>query len=162
MQKVRNVVLLALAAASCATVPPRHGNFLKSTTVDQQKLADETVKQMVAIWAPAKTRLEMRQATPDAFGTALVKGLRDNGYAVAELDQSKHIEKQAALAEKESGEPIVAPNEAKTYSLMYVLDQAGNANLYRLILMVGSQSITRPYLEQDGALVPGGYWARKE
>jgi hypothetical protein len=46
--------------------------------------------------------------------------------------------------------------------LRYVLDQAGDSNLYRLTLMVGNQSITRPYLAQDGTLAPAGYWVRKE
>jgi hypothetical protein len=36
-----------------------------------------------------------------------------------------------------------------------VLDQAGDSNLYRLTLMVGNQSITRPYLAQDGTLRAG-------
>jgi len=43
-----------------------------------------------------------------------------------------------------------------------VLDQAGDSNLYRLTLLVGNQSITRPYLVQDGSFAPAGYWVRKE
>jgi hypothetical protein len=46
--------------------------------------------------------------------------------------------------------------------LRYVLDQAGDSNLYRLTLMVGNQSITRPYLAQNGTFAPAGYWVRKE
>ena len=38
----------------------------------------------------------------------------------------------------------------------------GDWNLYRLTLMVGNQSITRPYLAQNGTFAPAGYWVRKE
>jgi hypothetical protein len=44
--------------------------------------------------------------------------------------------------------------------LRYVLDQADS--LYRLTLLVGVQSISRPYVAENGTAQPAGYWARRE
>ena len=51
---------------------------------------------------------------------------------------------------------------AASGQIAYVLDHAGESELYRLTLMVGNQSITRPYLVQNGTFTPAGYWMRKE
>ena len=158
MRKIAFVAVLALALSGCATNSP-YGNHLQSASVDQQKLAGEAVKQLVVLWPPAKTRLELQQVTPDAFGAALVKGLRDSGYALVEFNPA--AAKTNASAASAPSPTVVAPASASLL-LRYVLDQAGAPNLYHLTLMVGNQSISRPYLEQDGALVPAGYWVRKE
>lgn len=160
MRKIAFVAVLALALAGCAT-NSLYGNHLQSATVDQQKLADEAVKQLAVLWPPAMTRFELQHVTPDAFGAALVKGLRDSGYALVEF--SPEAAKANASVASAPSPAVVAPASAtKSLPLRYVLDQAGAPNLYRLTLTVGDQSITRPYLEQDGALVAAGYWVRKE
>nr|BCU00828.1 conjugal transfer protein TrbH [uncultured bacterium] len=160
MRKIAFVAVLALALTGCATTSP-YGNYLQSATVDQQKLAGEAVKQLATLWPPAKTRFELQQATPDAFGAGLVKELRESGYALLEFNPE--AAKAKASASTEAAPAVEAPASAtKALPLRYVLDQAGTSNLYRLTLTVGNQSITRPYLEQDGALVPAGYWVRKE
>lgn len=156
MRKIVLAVAFAVALAGCTTSP--YGNFLKDTAaqVDQTKLAGEAVKQLVTLWPPAKTQFELQQATPDVFGAELTKGLRERGYALLEY----HPEAAKAKAKiAATGTPASATT---TLPLFYVLDKAGDANLYRLTLKVGNQTITRPYLEQDGALVPAGYWVRKE
>ena len=146
------VAVLALALAGCATTSP-YGNYLQSATVDQQKLAGAAVKQLATLWPPAQTRFALQQATPDAFGAALVAALRESGYALLEFNPDAAQAKASAEA---------APDAEAPVSLGYVLDPAGDSNLYRLTLAVGTQSITRPYREQDGALVPAGSWAHKE
>ena len=146
------VAVLALALAGCATTSP-YGNYLQSATVDQQKLAGEAVKQLATFWPPARTRFELQQATPDAFGAALVAAMRESGYALLEFNP-------AAAPAKASAE--AAPDAEAPVSLGYVLDQAGAPNLYRLTLTVGNQSISRLYREQDGELAPAGYWAHQE
>ena len=100
-------------------------------------------------WPPAKTRLELKQATPDAFGIALVKGLRESGYAIVEFSPNQ-IEGPSAA-------------EANILPLGYALDQIGSddANIYRLTLLVGNESLTRPYIEKNGSVIPG-YWTHKE
>lgn len=57
---------------------------------------------------------------------------------------------------------IAASTAATTLPLSYVLDQAGTDNLFRLNLIVGAQSISRPYRLQDGRLLPLGMWIRRE
>jgi hypothetical protein len=140
-------VALAIAFTGCATSP--YGNYLKSATVDQQKLAGEAVQQLGTLWPPAKTRFELKQATPDAFGVALIKGLRERGYAVMEFHPKQKSSPHAS--------------DTRTRPLRYVLNQVkgDTSNLYQLTVLVGTESITRPYLEQNGTVVPG-YWTHKE
>ena len=145
MRKIIFAALFVLALGGCATTG-QYGNFVPPTaTVDQQQLA--------VLYPPAKTRLELQQATPDAFGQALVLTLRERGYALLEFNPASA--KAQATAASEPASPAALP-------LRYVLDQAGDSNLYRLTLLVGNQSITRPYLVQDGSFAPAGYWVRKE
>ena len=59
-----------------------YGNHLAIGELEQERLAIEAVRQLASIYAPAKTRLELKQPTPDAFGLTLVKELRDRGYAI--------------------------------------------------------------------------------
>jgi hypothetical protein len=133
-----------------AQQPRLTATYLQSATVDQQKLASEAVKQLATLYPPAKTRFELQQATPDAFGAGLVKELRESGYALLEFNPEAAKAKASASA---AAPAVEAPASAtKALPLRYVLDQAGTSNLYRLTLLVGNQSITRPYLEQDGTL----------
>jgi len=149
MIKLTLAAVAALALAGCATTS-QYGNYLPTATVDQQNwFAIEAVKQLARRWPPAKTRLELKQATPDAFGIALVKGLRESGYSVLEFSP-KQIEDPSTT-------------EANILPLHYALDQIGSddANIYRLTLLVGTESLTRPYIEQNGSVIPG-YWTHKE
>ena len=153
MRKTTIAALFVLALSGCATTG-QYGNFVPPTAaVDQQQLAREAVQQLAVLYPPAKTRLELQQATPDAFGQALVLTLRERGYALLEFNPASA--KAQATAASEPASPAALP-------LRYVLDQAGDSNLYRLTLLVGHQSITRPYLVQDGSFAPAGYWVRKE
>ncbi|WP_039816517.1 lipoprotein [Xanthomonas arboricola] len=153
MRKIIFAALFVLALGGCATTG-QYGNFVPpAAAVDQQQLAREAAQQLVALYPPAKTRLELKQATPDAFGQALVLTLRERGYALLEFNPAS-ANAQATAA--------VEPAGLAGLPLRYVLDQAGDTNLYRLTLLVGNQSITRPYLVQDGSFAPAGYWVRKE
>ncbi|WP_404361587.1 conjugal transfer protein TrbH [Methylotuvimicrobium sp. KM1] len=143
MRRISLAALAALSLAGCVTSP--YGNHLRHVSVDQQKLADDAVKQLATLWPPAKTQFELKQTTPDVFGNALVKNLRESGYAVMEF----------------------SPNTTEDNTLLplrYVLSQikGENGNLYHLTLWVGTESITRPYIEQNGMVMPGGYWTHKE
>lgn len=145
----------ALILAGCATTVPPYGNYLQSRPEVQHKLADEAVKQLSALWPPARTRFALQQPTADAFGEALVKGLRESGYALEEFSPG------AALVRGAEGS-TVAGESSRPLPLSYVLDAAGEAMLYRLTLKIGAQSLTRPYRLQDDVLVPVGYWVKKE
>jgi hypothetical protein len=142
MRRISLAALAALSLAGCATSP--YGNHLHSVSVDQQKLADDAVKQLTTLWPPAKTRFELKQATPDVFGNALVQNLRERGYAVMEFSPNT---------------TAVTTQLPLRYVLSKIKSESGN--LYHLTLLVGTESITRPYLEQNGIVVPG-YWTHKE
>ena len=151
MRKLIIAALFALTLAGCATTG-QYGNFVPAAA-GQQQIATDAVQQLATLYPPAKTRFELHQATPDAFGLALVNTLRERGYALLEFNPASA--KAQATAASEPASPAALP-------LRYVLDQAGDSNLYRLTLLVGHQSITRPYLVQDGSFAPAGYWVRKE
>lgn len=133
-----------------------YGNFVEQQPSAQgAKLADDAVLQLAASYAPAQTRFELRQATPDAFGRRLVESLRAKGYAVQEQKQPSGDHAGASANDTR----LPAPTGLE---LNYIVDRAGNPPLYRLTVLVGSQSMTRAYLEQDGALKAAGAWVRKE
>ena len=161
MRKIIFAALFVLALGGCATTG-QYGNFVPPTaTVDQQQLAREAVQQLAVLYPPAKTRLELQQPTPDPFGQALVKSLRDKGYALLEYAPAGASTQAPASAASQASAPATTAASGGL-PLRYVLDQAGDSNLYRLTLMVGNQSITRPYLAQNGTFAPAGYWVRKE
>ena len=77
-----------------------YGNFIPSTsTVDQEKIADNAVQQLLGMYLPARTALELKQPTPDPFGQALVRSLRDKGYALMEYIEPKEND-QGATAQQ--------------------------------------------------------------
>ncbi|PRD67630.1 conjugal transfer protein TrbH [Malikia spinosa] len=162
MRKMASLALLALALGGCATTSQSpYGNFVQSAALDQQKLAADAVQQLATLYVPARTRLELQQPTPDPFGQALVKTLRDKGYALLEFTPAG-APAQASASATSQPSPAATPAVPGGLSLRYVLDQAGDSNLYRLTIMVGSQSITRAYLAQNGVFAPAGSWVRKE
>jgi hypothetical protein len=168
---MRNPTFLALhlaglaglvSLAGCAT-PERsaYGNFTQSAPAAmEQTLADDAVKQLVVLYPPATTRLDLQQATPDAFGSRLVESLRAKGYALLEF---KPGAKTAALPATATATDRATDRTASAGKpLRYILDQF-DANLYRLTVRVGDQSLTRAYAPaQSGTLRPAGAWVRKE
>jgi hypothetical protein len=138
--------LLALLVAGCATHPP-YGHFAASPAAVDEVMAADAVKQLTALYPPAKTRLTLAQPTPDLFGRALVKGLRQQGYALRELAP------QGAKT---------APHAESGLALAYVLDDTESLSLYRLTLHIGSQALSRGYRLENGTGVPASAWTRRE
>ncbi|EHW7386064.1 conjugal transfer protein TrbH [Escherichia coli] len=162
MRKIISVIVLAASLAGCAT--SQYGSFVKSSpAVFDQKMATDTVTQLVKLYPPATTRLELQQATPDTFGIALVNNLRAQGYAVMEY---KPVAASAtpASATAADGKSAVQPAQSTLpgYPLRYVLDQFSGTNMYRVTVLVGSQSLTRAYTAQNDTVLPAGAWVRKE
>lgn len=75
--------LLLAGLAGCAThdaTNAPYGNFVQDAPAAcDQKMAADAVKRLLVLYPPARTRFELRQITPDAFGTALVAALRSKG-----------------------------------------------------------------------------------
>jgi hypothetical protein len=155
MRDVVCTLLCALGLAGCASTPAPYGNFIGEAPAGYDLIvAQDTARQLATIYPPAYTRFELQQATADAFGTRLTASLRARGYAVRELVPSSGV--QEAPAGKEGNPAAVVP----VRRLRYVLDRA--ADLYRVTLEVGDQSMSRAYLPQGDALHPAGAWVRKE
>lgn len=155
MRLTARSLLCMLGLAGCAASPAPYGNFVHEGPAGYDRtVAEDGVRQLAAVYPPANTRFDLQQATQDAFGKRLTATLRAQGYAVRESAASPIA--QSAAARGEGSAATAAP----ALPLRYVLDQA--SGLYRVTLHVGSQSLTRAYLAQNGALQPAGAWVRKE
>lgn len=142
MRNIAIIALIPLILGGCAHYASL-GNFANNPAAIDRIIAEDAVKQIVALYPPAKTSFELKQPTQDAFGSGLVSGLRKQGFALMEAHHD-----EATIS---------------ALPLRYVLDKTGGeTSLYRLTVMVGDQSITRPYREQNSTVVPAGYWAHKE
>ena len=136
MRKTAFLALLVVGLAGCATTAPStYGNFTQSAPAAfNQTMADDAVKQLVAVYPPASTRFDLQ-------------------HALLEF-------KPAAPASAASAATDATATAGKP--LRYILDQA-ESNLYRVTLLVGNQSLTRAYsAAQNGTLYPAGAWVRKE
>lgn len=166
MNKLIAAMLLSIALSGCVTTAPApYGNFIEGK--GQATIASDTVAQLVKLYPPAKTRFVLQQpAAEDAFGAALVKGLRAEGYAI-----SIHAPVKGRQPETEG------------VQLSYVLDKAGD-NLYISLRFnphpssgrpqvgdiqkysmenkTSEQALSRAYLRRGGELLPAGYWAWRE
>ncbi|ATH80268.1 conjugal transfer protein TrbH [Pseudomonas sp. KHPS1] len=133
--------------AACANSP--YGNFAEhSTPAINQQLASATVRQLVILHPPAKTRLHIAQETTDGYGIALVRSLRASGYSLQEFNPRAAVEKTTKTA------PPLQIN--------YIVDAPGDGNLYRVTLLVGHEILSRAYTIQNDRLLAAGVWVRKE
>lgn len=150
MLKITSILVLPITffvLASCATSP--YGNFLKNTvTLNQQQIASDTVQQLVTLYPPAKTSFRLEHSCSDQFGQSFVNNLRTQGYALLEFGSQEKLKAQTS--------------STSTLPLSYVIDQTKGMNLFRITVIVGNQTITRAYHQQDEATVPAGYWTRQE
>lgn len=150
------VLLCAVGLAGCATAPPPYGNFIREAPEGYGRtVAEDAVRQLTVVYPPANTRFDLQQPIPDPFGTWLTQSLRAKGYAVQEGAADPVAQGRATHGE--GGMAVGAP---AVFLLRYVFDRA--ADLYRVTLLVGDQSLTRAYLAQNGAIHPAGAWVRKE
>ena len=141
MQRMGPVAcLLLFLAAGCAKRSP-YGNFVASAPLDADLLARDATHALVTFYPPALTRIRIPELSPDAFGAALVEGLRKRGYAV------------------DSG-PALGDEAGKL--LRYVVDSAGDNALYQVTLLVDGHTLARPYRLEKGVLAPAGLWVHKE
>ena len=141
------MLLVGLAGCASTSAPATYGSFVQAPVpTDDKAMADDVVKKLAALYPPAKTRFNLQHATPDVFGIAMVTTMRAKGYAVAEVTPGAQ---PAALAAGEQ-------------SLAYILDQPLDAGLYRVTVLVNSQTLSRVYQSAGGAVTPAGAWVRKE
>lgn len=158
---MRNLFIVAVIASSlagCASrpAPAVVGNFAdRAVPAHGKAMADDAARKLVALYPPARTRFNLRQSTPDAFGASLVTALRAKGYALSEFLPAPAAVQPASTAPGTS-------SQSGDASLAYVVDQPLEAGQYRVTVLVNNQSLSRLYEARDGAIAPAGYWIRKE
>lgn len=161
----RSVMVIALSSSACvlvgcAAVPGAtpydkvYGNHAAAPAALDQKAASDAIRQLVSLYPPASTRFDLAQPTPDAFGTALVAGLRERGFAL--------MDAQAGSGSTMAADANGASTGAGGLELRYLLDRPGAGDLYRLTLAIGTQRLSRPYMIQNGTPYAAGAWVRKE
>lgn len=139
---------LLFGLAGCATdgyetvtlpMPEKMGN----------RMATDAIKQLQALYPPGQTQFNIGQPVPqtDVFGTALVKALRETGYAVQEYSPDRSTRASGGL------------------NVRYSVDKPETnlmAGLYRLKLSVGNSVLTRAYTVNNQLATPAGAWAVME
>lgn len=160
MRRLLIVLALAVLASGCAVRNTHFGNFTQpvSMAFDQQVAAD-AVEKLHALYPPARTQFDLLQPANDVFGRALIRGLREQGFAVREFNsQAPNVHQEVVKEADEKLKPTYIPNVA----LGYVLDRNGTENFYRLTLSVGGQKLGRAYaITAEGDARPIGYWTRE-
>jgi hypothetical protein len=148
-----------MGLAGCVTAPAPYGNFAQNTDqANNKKIADDAVKQLVALYPPASTRFDLQHATADIFGLYLIESMRLKGFAVLESKPESNTANVSALLSAK-GEVLTTSGLA----LSYIFDQAKDSDLYRLTLVINhQQSLGRVYQLRDGTMYPAGYWVHKE
>ena len=149
---LRITILLIFLANLIGCVTTHYGNYAVAPESFNKEMANDTAKQLVALYPPARTRLVFKQPNKDLYGTSLVASLRAKGYSVVET-QEKGIKFS-----------VRAPSASSIFGidLCYVVDSPIRNKLYRVTVILGHQSISRAYTLQNGSIVPIGYWVRKE
>ena len=154
-----------ICLAGCATTgtgtPSAYGNFIVSApAAHETQLADDAARQLLLLYPPACTRLDLRQASADGFGKQLVELLRSQGYALQEVQPPVGVPSTAATP---APTPVAnAPDAAASVAFNYVLDAIASPKLYRVTLVLDGQTISRAYVPQSETIHPAGAWVRKE
>jgi hypothetical protein len=157
--KISFLLALTLTVAGCVTTNTSgYGNFVESKTIDQTMLAKNALETLKSIYPPALTKFQMQHAHTDVFGVTLVNGLRDHGYSLMEYKPGESAVKPGCGFKPEA--PLIqAKEQPEMLPVCYILDEANN--VFRLTLLVGAESLTRPYVERESEPQPVGYWVRK-
>ncbi|MCS6730427.1 conjugal transfer protein TrbH, partial [Proteus mirabilis] len=117
------------------------------------KIAVDSVSQLIKVHPPAKTQLIISQKTTDNFGSSFVNELRKRGYSITEtyIENKKINNEKKNTTKNNTGIPI-----------SYILDKFSDANYYRVTINIGNQSISRLYENNNNTVIPAGYWVMKE
>lgn len=155
-------IVLSLLMAGCATpathVPGPYGNFVANAPAQHEtQLAADAARQLQRLYPPAMTRLSLRHASDDRFGQQLVERLRTQGYAV-----QQPATKLGTATSTGSTQAVAPSTDAAGIPFSYVLDAVTSPKLYRVTLMLGSQTLTRAYSLQSDTVHAAGAWVRKE
>ena len=162
MRRLSLVLGIGLGFLLASCVSPPYGYLINGAVPPQmpERLAQDTVTRMEALYPPAHTRLALTHPATDAYGLALMEALRRKGYGV--LDYRVHTRMNSSTRDDM---PIaVQPAVSREADLRfgYVVDGPFEPRLYRVTVFIGSQSLSRAYHMDEQAIAQAGAWVRKE
>lgn len=151
MRRFALLMLLAAGVAGCATTSRQAASSIQGEPAEAMAL--DAGHQLALLYPAAATQFNLRQRSDSDFGVALVKALRDQGFAV--LEQERSSDRNAEAANKVEA--------AKGNDLRYAVVELGDGSgLYGVTVNVGSRALTRAYTDVGGNVSPAGAWVRKE
>jgi len=125
-----------------------------------ERLAQDTVTRMEALYPPAHTRLALTHPATDPYGRALLETLRQKGYGVLEPRGNTRTTLTTRADMHTPIEPVMSQDEG--VPLRYVVDGPFEPHLYRLTVFIGNQSLSRVYRLDQSVIAQAGAWVRKE
>ncbi len=152
---------IGLLLAGC--VGPSPYGYLVSATVPPQmpeRLAQDTVTRMEALYSPAHTHLALTHPATDPYGMALIEALRRKGYGVMEPRVNTRTYPSTRDDMPVAVQPAVSHTEGLPFG--YVVDGPFESRLYRVTVFIGSQSLSRVYRMDQHVLAQAGAWVRRE
>ncbi len=161
MRRLSVVLGIGLVLAGCVSPSP-YGYLVKGAVLPQmpERLAQDTVTRMEALYPPAHTRLALTHPATDAYGVALIEALRRKGYGVME----SRVNTRTTLTTRDDRPvavpPAVSHKEGQPFG--YVVDGPFEPRLYRVTVFIGSQSLSRAYRMDEQMITQAGAWVRKE
>jgi hypothetical protein len=161
MRRLSLVLWVGLLLAGCLSPLP-YGYLVSGTVPPQmpERLAQDTVTRMEALYPPAHTRLALTHPATDPYGLALIEALRRKGYGVME----SRVTTRTNYSTRDDGpgpaEPVV--HTEKGIPLRYVVDGPFEDRLYRITVFIGNQSLSRVYHMDQQVIARAGAWVRKE
>ena len=161
MQRVTLMLWVGCLLAGCVGPAP-YGYLVQEAVPPQmlERLAQDTVTGMEALYPPAHTRLAVTHPATDPYGVALIETLRQKGYGVLESRVTTRTTPSTRADMQRIIEPVVPHDEG--IPLRYVVDGPFEPRLYRLTVFIGSQSLSRVYHMDEQTMAQAGAWVRKE
>jgi hypothetical protein len=135
----------AAGIAGCTTQPIVNKQVHALEIQVGQAVAIDSVNTMSTLYPPAQTQLVLSHSSSGEFGSALVGGLREHGYAVVEPDPAAARKAHSAKA-KTAG---TSSGSGGGLPFDYRVTQVDSAGLYELVLTVGSNKLARMYFVDD-------------
>lgn len=160
-QRLAFVLWVGYLLVGCISPAP-YGYLVQEAVPPQmlERLAQDTVMRMEALYPPAHTRLAVTHPATDPYGRALIETLRQNGYGVLESRVNVRTTSSTRADMHTPIEPVVNTDEG--IPLRYVVDGPFEPRLYRLTVFIGNQSLSRVYRVDEHVLAQAGAWVRKE
>ena len=161
MQRLSVVLGIGLLLAGCLSPSP-YGYLVSGTVPPQmpERLAQDTVTRMEALYPPAHTRLSLTHPATDAYGMALIEALRRKGYGVMEYRVNTRMNPSTRDDMPVAVQPVVSHKDGLPFG--YVVDGPFESRLYRVTVFIGSQSLSRVYHMDQHVFAQAGAWVRKE